>query len=163
MPSRLTKRTAAGAAVAAALLLAGAGCPSSNGDSSGTSDSLPSCPSASEVNDTLRAELDSPDEKTNGSTRTCTYKVAPGGDEVVISFTTGVSAADFQAAEESPGPAGEDAQPINGLGDAAYSMTSGEAGSEVTMISVLSGTTEVSVQAPLSLKFVEDLARKLLP
>lgn len=161
----LPKRTAPSAAVVAFLLVVAA-CSSSSGDSSssGTSGSteLPSCPSASEVNDTLRAELNEPDTKTTGSTRTCTYKVGPGGDVVVVTFTTGVSTADFDAAETAPLPEGETTEPIDGLGDAAYIVMSEETGSEVSTVSVLSGTTEVSVQAPLPRKFVEDLARELI-
>lgn len=164
MRSRLSRRTAPSAAVVA-LMLVIAACSSSSGDSSSSgSDStkLPSCPSASEVNDTLRAGLNGPDTKMTGSTRTCTYTVGPGGDKVVITFTTGVSSAEFDAAETAPVPEGDTEEPIDGLGDAAYIVISEETGSEVSTVSVLSGSTEVSVQAPLPRKFVEDLARELI-
>lgn len=157
--SRLT-----GAAVVAACLVIVAGCSSDSSDST-TADGakVPACPSASTVNDALRAELDGPDEKTKGSIRTCTYKVAPGGDQVVVKFTGEVSAADFEADQESAGADGAPAATVDGLGDAAYVVTSTEPGSEVTTVAALSDTTEVTVRAPLPPRFVEDLARQLLP
>lgn len=157
------------------LALAAAGCSSSSDDSKSSSTSSsttanatsdlstpPSCPSASEVDASLQAGLDKPSDQQNGSIRTCTYKTTAGGDDVVIRFETGVSAADFDAAEQSPGPSGETATPVAGLGDAAYSTKSAEPGSEVVTVAALSGTTEVSVQAPVEVSQVEALTRKLL-
>jgi hypothetical protein len=169
------RRTIAPLAAIVVLALFAGGCSDSSDDSksssssnsttaSGTGDpsTPPSCPPASEVDETLNAGLDSPTDQINGSIRTCTYKTTAGGDDVVIRFETGVTAADFQAAEQSPGPSGETATPIAGLGDVAYSTKRAEPGSEVTTLAVLSGTTEVSVQAPVELAQLEALTRKLL-
>ncbi|MGZ8751955.1 MAG: hypothetical protein ACXW1S_03150 [Acidimicrobiia bacterium] len=123
---------------------------------------LPSCPSASEVDSALKAGLDDPKDQINGSIRTCTYDTTAGGDEVVIRFETGVSATDFAAAAQSPGPSGETPSSVGGLGDAAYTMQRQEPGGTVTELAALSGTTEVSVLAPVPLGDVEVLVTSLL-
>jgi hypothetical protein len=134
---------------------------STAGSSSGSS-KLPSCPSASEVDQTLKAGLDAPKDQTDGSIRTCTYDTTAGGDEVVIRFQAGVSATDFAAAGSSRGPSGETTTPVAGLGDAAYTMQREEPGGTVTELAALSGTTLVSVLAPVRLADVEVLVQSLL-
>jgi hypothetical protein len=156
-----------------ALAFAAAGCSSDDSDSSSSSGSstasspsdsskLPSCPSASEVDQALKAGLDAPKDQTDGSIRTCTYDTTAGGDEVVIRFQTGVSASDFAAAGSSQGPSGETTSPVAGLGDAAYTMQREEPGGTVTELAALSGTTLVSVLAPVRLADVEVLMQSLL-
>ena len=157
------------------LALAAAGCSSDSDDSksSGTSSSTaastkpdptkpPACPSASEVDASLKAGLDKPTDEVNGSIRTCTYNTTAGGDQVVIRYETGVSAADFATTAQSPGPSGEIPTPVEGLGDAAFEMRREEPGSTVTEVGALSGTTEVSVLAPVDAALVESLVRSLL-
>ncbi len=162
--------------VASAILVlafAAVGCSSDSSDSSSSSSSStsgkpsdaskpPACPSASEVDQALKAGLDSPTDDVNGSIRTCTYDTTAGGDEVVIRFETGVSAADFAATAQSPGPSGETPSAITGLGDAAFTMQREEPGGTVTEVAALSGTTEVSVLAPVRVSDVETLVRTLL-
>ena len=161
------------ATVVLALVAAGCSSSSDGSKSSSTSSSTtasgtanatkpPACPSAAEVDASLKAGLESPTDQLNGSIRTCTYHVTAGGDDVVIRFETGVSAADFAAAEQSPGPSGEVSTAVAGIGDSAYTMKKEEPGSSVTVLAVLSGTTEVSVEAPVDLAQIEDLTRKLL-
>jgi hypothetical protein len=171
-------RTLSVLAVIALLALVVAGCSSSGSSSksSGTSNSttsdstasggsnttLPTCPSEKEVDAVLKAGLSDPTSVVNGSIRTCTYKGPPGGDDVVITYETGVSATTFQAAQESPGPNGETATAVTGIGDAAYSTTSGAPGNEDHTLAVLQGTTAISIRAPVEVSQIEDLARKLL-
>jgi hypothetical protein len=128
---------------------------------SGTGATPPGCPPVREVDAVLRAELDDPEDEVRGATRTCTYSGPPGGDDVVVAFTTDVSASAFEDAATSDGD-GSSWTPVTGLGDAAYSTTSGEQGDEVTTLVVLSGTTEVSVRAPVPLAQVEELAQRLV-
>jgi hypothetical protein len=149
------------------------GCSSDDSDSSSSSSSStsstagdptkpPSCPSASDVDKALKAGLDTPKDELNGSIRTCTYDTTAGGDEVVIRYETGVSAADFAAAGSSQGPSGEVTTPVTGVGDAAYTMQREEPGGTVTELAVLSGTTLVSVLAPVRLADVEVLMKSLV-
>ncbi len=174
----LHRRVTAGCATLVVLGLLAVGCSSSSSSSdgakssdtsssttaSGKTDSTkpPACPSKSEVDATLKAGLETPSDQLNGSIRTCTYHVTSGGDDVVIRFETGVSPADFTATEQSPGPSGEVSTPVAGIGDSAYTMKKEEPGSSVTVLAVLSGTTEVSVEAPVDLALVTELANKLL-
>lgn len=155
------------------LAFAAAGCSSDDSGSSSSSSSStskvpgdptkpPACPSASDVDKILKAGLDTPTDDVNGSIRTCTYDTTAGGDEVVIRFEVGVSAADFAAAAQSPGPSGETPSAITVLGDAAFTMQREEPGGTVTEVAALSGTTEVSVLAPVSVASVTDLVRTLL-
>jgi hypothetical protein len=169
------RRIFAALAAITVLALVAVGCSSSSdtSKSSSTSNSTtasgksdptkpPSCPSASEVDASLKAGLEQPTDQVNGSIRTCTYHVTAGGDDVVLRFETGVSAADFDATGQSPGPSGEVSTAVTGIGDSAYRMQREEPGSTVTVLAVLSGTTEISIQAPVPLAQVEDLAHKLL-
>jgi hypothetical protein len=155
-------------------LLAGAlvlvGCSDSDDPSSDTASTTtsgpaatpPGCPPVSEVDAVLKAGLGGPDDRVQGDTRTCTYEGPPGGDDVVITYTTGVTTAAFDAAAQAPGPDGAVPSAVTGVGDAAYATTSGEAGNETTTLTVLSGTTEVAVRAPVPAAQVEELARKLV-
>lgn len=162
------------------LSLVALGCSSDDSDSSGSSSASgssssttarpttgepatpPSCPSASTVDDALDADVDDPEDQINGTIRTCTYGTTAGGDEVVIRLETGVDPTDFAAAAQSPGPSGEIPSAVAGLGDAAYSMQRQEPGGTVTEVAALSGTTEVSVLAPVSAASIEGLVRTLL-
>jgi hypothetical protein len=163
------------AVLTAVLVLAfvAVGCSSDDSGSSSSSSSStskvpsdptkpPPCPSASDVDKILKAGLDTPQDDVNGSIRTCTYNTTAGGDEVVIRFETGVSAADFATTAQSPGPSGEAPTAVTGLGDAAFTMRRDEPGGAVTEVAAISGTTVVSVLAPVSVSDVEALVRSLL-
>ena len=177
MNSAASHRRHASAALVLVTLLAlvAVGCSSSSSGSKSSSGSAsttasakanpstpPSCPSASEVDASLKAGLDKPTDQLNGSIRTCTYNVTAGGDDVVIRFQAGVDTAAFDVAAQSPGPSGEISTAVAGLGDAAFTMQRQEPGNTVTELSVLRRTIEISIQAPVPTAQVEMLARKLL-
>jgi hypothetical protein len=139
---------------------------SSAEQSAETSTSTPSTPScglvpASEVNDALGFNVQSPSSQVNGPVTVCTYNGSPGS--VIVRFQTGEDASTFAADKQRSQQNGELTTDVPGLADAAYSSQVGSGRSQSNTLVVLKGSTELLITASATFDDINALARQILP
>jgi hypothetical protein len=117
------------------------------------------------VGSALGIPVGMPAPDTNGPVTVCTYMATSGGGQVIVRFQTGMTPSSFASNEAQFTANGETTTPVSGLGDEAYSSTTGGgAGTpEVNTLVVLKGSTEVLVTAPTAPGAVRSLVEQLLP
>jgi len=97
----------------------------------------------------------------NGSVTVCTYSGTPG--PVIVRFQSGEDPSTFAAGKQSFAQNGETTDDVAGIGDGAYSSTSGSGQAQTNTLVVLKGTIELLVTAPVTLDDVSALVRQILP
>ncbi len=128
------------------------------------------CPSAAAVTSAFGTTYPAPKSSRSGSTLTCNYSDPSTSANLVIVFSkeAGLSAAVLKTVADSQASAQKvTARPISGFGDAAYTFTLNDAGTNAsgiatTIMLIQAGTTLLDLTAEATPAHVQALARVIL-
>jgi hypothetical protein len=156
----MSKSRMAVVSAAAVLLLVGCGASSDSASGGGKKDC--SLVTASHVNGILGTSYAEPDATTNGSVTVCTFASADKLQNGIVRFEE--ATASLKAERDSFGASGQSTNDLAGVGDEAFSSTTGGSGLIPATNTVVArkGTKNVQVVSQASIELEAKLANDLL-